>query len=346
MTEAQSLTTSNDLYPVIINEKYEYININGEIITNEKFDKAYFFDNSMAVVSKNKKYGYINSIGNIAIPINYDNAKPFSQGVASVLTDDGYSYIDTSGTIKIPGSFKFAGDFSEGYAVVNDGNYEKSSLIDIEGNLIYEYDASVLNMGKVQNGIIYALRTYYDLKGNSLFSRNENRKLNNFSDNLVLCYVLKTNAYNISDDIGNYNYVFCDRNGNEVLGPYSYAEDFSEGLALIQIDNQYAIINTEGIVIFKNNGLNKGAIPCKYSEGFIYTKRDGKYGFLDKNGDEVIPCIYNDVIMNFKNGLALVELSENLFAYINTQNDIVYKFKNSDDCDIREMVMEYIIFYE
>ena len=53
-------------------------------------------------------------------------------------------------------------------------------------------------------------------------------------------------------------------------------------------------------------------IPCIYnvvlnfSEGLAVLIKEDKYGFIDKSGKEVIPCIYNDVNY-FKGGLSSVK---------------------------------------
>lgn len=48
----------------------------------------------------------------------------------------------------------------------------------------------------------------------------------------------------------------------------------------------------------------------EYKEDFAKVELNGKYGFIDKTGEEVIPCIYDDV-HDFKDGLALVGNREN-----------------------------------
>ena len=75
-------------------------------------------------------------------------------------------------------------------------------------------------------------------------------------------------------------------------------------------------------------GLAKAAINYDYIENFHdgmarVTKGD-KIGFIDKMGNEVIPCIYDplemDVNLSFSNGLALVSKDDELF-YINKKGE-------------------------
>lgn len=46
-----------------------------------------------------------------------------------------------------------------------------------------------------------------------------------------------------------------------------------------------------------------------FSEGLATVIVGGKYGFIDKTGKQVIPCLYDDA-WNFSEGLARVEVGE------------------------------------
>jgi hypothetical protein len=80
-------------------------------------------------------------------------------------------------------------------------------------------------------------------------------------------------------------------------------------------------------------GLAKVVINYDYIENFhdglaMVTKGD-KIGFIDKMGNEVIPCVYDplemDVNLNFSNGLALVYKDDKLF-YINKKGEKAFPF--------------------
>ena len=43
----------------------------------------------------------------------------------------------------------------------------------------------------------------------------------------------------------------------------------------------------------------------EYSEGLASVEINGKYGFIDKSGTKVIPCMY-DFVYSFRDGLAKV----------------------------------------
>lgn len=54
-------------------------------------------------------------------------------------------------------------------------------------------------------------------------------------------------------------------------------------------------------------------------EGLCSFKKDEKYGYSDKDGKEVIPCIY-DSVEEFSNGLAKVKLNDK-WGYINKKGE-------------------------
>lgn len=69
---------------------------------------------------------------------------------------------------------------------------------------------------------------------------------------------------------------------------YDSACDFHEGLAGVCRDGKWGFIDTSG----------REVVPCKYDavndfhEGLALVKLDGKFGYIDKTGCEVIPLQY------------------------------------------------------
>ncbi len=85
---------------------------------------------------------------------------------------------------------------------------------------------------------------------------------------------------------------------------YDGASNFSEGLAPVKLNGKWGFIDK----------LGNEVVPCKYddvyhfSEGLAMVKLNGKWGFIDKLGNEVAPCKYDDA-EEFFDGLALVALN-------------------------------------
>ena len=85
---------------------------------------------------------------------------------------------------------------------------------------------------------------------------------------------------------------------------YQEVCDFSEGFAWVELNGKYGFIDESG----------REVVPCRYdyAESFINglakVNLNGKYGFIDKSGREAVPCRYY-LAFNFVNGLAKVKLN-------------------------------------
>ena len=89
----------------------------------------------------------------------------------------------------------------------------------------------------------------------------------------------------------------------EIKKSWNLKGDITENMALVRDDNgKYGFIDKTG----------KEITPCIYysagdfSEGLASVSEDGKAGFIDKTGKFIIPCIY-DYAFNFSEGLARVQ---------------------------------------
>ena len=84
---------------------------------------------------------------------------------------------------------------------------------------------------------------------------------------------------------------------------YDRVNDFNEGLASVCRDGKWGFIDTSG----------REVVPCRYNdvfdfnEGMARVETGGKWGYVDKTGREVIPCIYDEAY-DFSDGLAKVYL--------------------------------------
>lgn len=165
---------------------------------------------------------------------------------------------------------------------------------------------------------------------------------------------------------------YINQEGKFIINPqFKYAFTFNEGLALVNgSDDKYGYINDEGkyiinpiyksalafseglaavvrestqIEFIDKEGKTKLTLPPEIESAFSFfegraaVKSNGYYGFIDKTGKIVIPCIYS-LAFNFKNGLARVAVYDstagiNKFGFINDNGDVKvpYQFNNADD---------------
>lgn len=110
-------------------------------------------------------------------------------------------------------------------------------------------------------------------------------------------------------------YGIIDREGNYVVEPiYDDISSFSEGLAIISLDDKYGVINKKGeIVVEPQYDRIYG-----FEEGLAKFEFNDKWGIIDKEGNIVVKPQY-DFISNFEDGLARVRVG----AYPNGKEGII-----------------------
>lgn len=117
------------------NEKYGFVNENGNLAIGYNFDFATDFYENISVVTVDNQMGCINPRGKYIVELGvYDSISEFSDGLALVKKDGKYGYIDVTGKEVIPVKYRQAGEFSEGYAFTKSGNDE--GYIDKNGKLV------------------------------------------------------------------------------------------------------------------------------------------------------------------------------------------------------------------
>lgn len=119
-----------------------------------------------------------------------------------------------------------------------------------------------------------------------------------------------------------------DSSGREKVRPaYSFIAPFSEGRAVVSDAKGYTLIDERGKQVTAArydylNSLHEGrAMFSKQS-----TTGTSRYGYLDAQGKEVLPAVYEDA-SDFMNGTALVKLGDREFALIDPQGTVLHTYK-------------------
>ncbi len=106
---------------------------------------------------------------------------------------------------------------------------------------------------------------------------------------------------------------------------YDYKDNhYYEGLAAVRLNGKWGFIDKSGNEV----------IPIKYDEAFIFIEGlalvslNHKRGFIDKNGNEVIPLKY-DFAWSFSDGLACVYLNGK-YGFIDKSGNVVIPIKYDD----------------
>lgn len=300
--------SSQGLARILVDNKWGYINKEGNIVIIPQFENAGDFSEGLAAIVINGKLGYINKQGDMVIQPQFeyqDHAwdwgfHRFSEGLALIRKDNKVGYINNQGLIVISPKFDDAYPFSDGVALILDeAGY---GYIDINGQVIVEpqfEDAGSFSEGlapvRIGDRIGYintnseivinpnftvpqyyhpSLPEYYDL---SIYGGEVN-----FQEGMAKVQVNKKDGY-------------INNKGEIVIDPqFTKALPFSEGLAAVMIENdKLGYINKQGQVVFEMP-INPweffypsgSSIPGQpnFSGGFVWTS---ELVYFDKEGNQV-----------------------------------------------------------
>ena len=325
------------------NEKCGFVDKKGNVIVPAKYYSVADFKEGRAWVANEDNHdhawcGYIDLDGKEVVPIKYRvpleegyKAISFSEGLAAVQmrTDNYdspiYGYIDKMGNEVIPAKFSIAGNFKNGIASVYLDFDDSAVYIDKTGKVLTEKEL------KSHHEIVTFLQGdkmgLKHLDGNVVVP-GEYDIIQNYSEGMAA--VCKGNRWGYVDSFGNniipcsyHSRLFYDNGVMDDWGEYGApdeANDFHEGLVMIMKNGKAGFLDKQG----------KVAIPFLYerakdfSEGFAAVKKAGKWGFINKEGKNVIPCQY-DKVASFREGLVAV-VKNGKSGYINTKGKEIVPF--------------------
>ena len=116
-------------------------------------------------------------------------------------------------------------------------------------------------------------------------------------------------------------------NGNGFdSGKYDWEDVFiCNGFVKVKLDGKFGFINEDGVEIISC----KYEDACDFSDGLARVKSEEGCGFINKDGEEIIPCKYEEVY-GFSDGLAGVK-SEEGWGFINKDGEeiIPCKYENA-----------------
>ena len=119
---------------VKLNGKWNFINTNGQFLSQQWFDSVWSFNEIFATVQLNGKWNFINTNGQLLSHQWFDEAWGFKEGYAEVKLNSKWNYINTEGRLLSQQWFDYAGIFKKGLAEVNlNGKYY---FINTEGELL------------------------------------------------------------------------------------------------------------------------------------------------------------------------------------------------------------------
>jgi hypothetical protein len=197
-------------------------------------------------------YGIVDTTGKIISEPIFEELPVYGDKMFRIKLNGKYGYANASGKIIIPPAYDYAVAFNEGKAIVSNGLETNPKVSVID------------NTGKV---LVENLG-----KGSGMYR---------FFNGLARCRSLD----------GKYGYL--DVTGNRVIEPeLDFADDFSNGRAIVSRNDRYGLIDKTG----------KFIVPNEYEffydlDGGYYQTKDasGKAGVVDSMGNVILEPVYDEV---------------------------------------------------
>lgn len=307
-------------------------------LTPQRFQDASPFSEGLAAVKINGKYGYLNQEGEVAIEPRFEQTTGFSDGLAGVTMDgEKWGYINEAGEMVIEprfegfGEWRAAGDFVDGLALVYAGKQYGYIGRDGEYRLKPQFQwASTFSQGRAIVCDANDAQYYIDTAGRAVIPKSRTmrfRCLGEFSENLAP----------VEDS--NYLWGYMDTAGSVVVRPqYTEAGPFREGLAMVFNEeyDKYGFIDAKGTMMIQPAfSVPRELSPpeCGYDwgnfhDGLAAVNVQGRWGYVDKTGDMAIAPQFAWA-STFLHGLAVVAMSRADSAnvgVINRKGEVVVPF--------------------
>ena len=297
----------NGYATVGIHGKYGIINEQGKVIIPLKYLRDFnnFHEGLVGLGKKNDSgryvFGFLDTLNQEVVPFEYDGAEYFSEGLAAVCKGKLWGYINKKGEVVINYQFDEAGEFENGYAFVK--HNKKWGLINKKGTLKLPFIYKD-NYGKVVDGLIPARDSTYKFgvvdTNNNIVVPFKYDWVCSFSDNRA--------SVKKSDAEG-----YINEKGEEIIPcQFKFAGRFKNGIADVwsanrNMNDNPEQIDTIGNFINKQNDKQHFVDVMYFLDGIALVKNyDGKWGFIDKSGHEIIACQFDNA-GHFSAGIAPVK---------------------------------------
>lgn len=295
---------------VAVEDKFGLINKQGNFIQKPYYPEIGAFNQyGLAIVRTGKdrfRYGIINTEGEQVTKPVYKGIKPFREGMAAVKYKDKYGFIDTTGHLIIKAIYSKVSSFSEGKAAVTKNgtcgyiNKTGGEVVKFQFSKCLDFDEgkAVVYRGIRKAGLV-------NDKGAFVFRPSLNRLLN-FQEGRGL---MRDN---------NYRFYFITEQASLYNGFYQKASAFRHGVALVQINGKWGIINQRGIEL----------IPPKYDKidafqnGYAKVRIEGFTGLSNLKGELIVSPDYESISYAGK-GLFRVEQGDKV-GYFDTEGKWVW----------------------
>jgi hypothetical protein len=304
----------NGIARVVIDGKYGLIDPKGDWISRPRYSRMFPFDpfgTARVCLGGDKvEFGVVDRTGSLITQQGYVEIRDFQEGFAAVKDRKGYGFIDTRGKLVVPTNYASVSNFSNGWAAVQrDGRCGYINTLGeerIEPSfskcLDFEDGKAVVYQGYRRAGLI-------NEQGQFIIEPSINR-LYDFSDGRGL----------VRDE--HYRFYYITEQAHLYEGYYEQASSFQHGVAVVQSEGRWGIINQNGIEV----------IPPKYDkieafeEGYAKVRIQGFQGLSNLQGELIVQPDY-EYISYAGEGLFRVEQGDRV-GYFDMEGKWVWGLNN------------------
>ena len=336
---------------------YAVMNNKGEFLTDFIYKHIYGgSEEGLFEVTRNGKHGAIDINGREIIPCMYDNGSHFSEGAAAECLNGKYGMVDTRNEVIIP--FEYENICTCKNNIISVQKNGRWGLINKHNEVIIDFLYDEIYNWCTRECLVYPAKKdgkwglidrynntvedfiYDEIDIVSDNEDNEGEFIQIIKDKHRAIYSTKKKEFITGFDYTFFGYCtegrilahkngqigFIDTNGEEVIpfiydSPIPFGDDeFSEGRAVVYKDGKAGVIDLEGNVI----------IPFKYKrihdcrEGMIWAVNENrKDGFLNRNGEIVIPFGKYHIESDFNEGFIAAWNEEQGNVYIDKKGNIL-----------------------
>jgi len=344
MKERHSVFLKDPYIMVCLNDKWGYVNHDGQVVIPLIFSRAWKAEQECLSVCREGKWGYLDLKGKALtflgkFTFQLDVAFPIKNGWGRVCIQNQWAEFSLNDNMFFPVKLeidRFYGitngltkvSFDHGY------NYIQDFLLSDGKSLLF--NGTKHSVKSPNKGVIVAdwynhdedendghHTALYDLKGKGLTPEDRYTSIVPFGQQNL------APAYTVDHHAG-----YVNREGKEISTfEYKESRPFSDGLGAVCKEGKYqygrwGFVNENGEEVIVpqyidvgdfHEGLAWVCLDNGTKKGFNW--RGGKFGFINTKGEMVIPAIYDDV-SSFYEGKALVWVKERAI-YINKNGEVI-----------------------
>lgn len=311
-TEYNEIIRETDIFdnenPYLIcakNGQYGVIKGNNKIIVNEYKSIQYDENNKVFVLEKSKKYGVANLQGDIIVPIKYDEID--ITGIYLYAKDEnGTTIYDDKGTeMNVDKDIAILNTSSEKYKIkINNKNGTKYGVIDKDEKQLIEEKYNYMEY-------------FYD---NYFIASNENGKLGILDDSGMVKIALNHDSLQKIQNTDLIQLVATENQMTEIYDKTMQKICEMKDAIIQESDSCMRVYNDSECRYFDKNGKELKSTEVYPNNKLFVNVKDGKYGFVDKNGDLVVDYKYDKAYEFNEYGFATIKMGE-LYGAIDEQGN-------------------------